>query len=62
MWSTKHLSSEDRLEELGLLNLEKALGRSYSILPIPEGGLAERWGTHILAGPVAIGQGVMALN
>ncbi|GAB0205863.1 hypothetical protein GRJ2_003051900 [Grus japonensis] len=35
----EHLSCEDRLRELGFFNLEKALGRPYSSLPVPEGGL-----------------------
>ena len=35
----KHLPYRNRLSELGLFGLEKALGRLYSSLPVPEGGL-----------------------
>ena len=38
------LSYEDRLRELGLFSLERAPGRPYSSLPVPKGGLQERWG------------------
>ena len=34
----EHLSSEDRLRELGLFSLEKALGRSESSLSVTKGG------------------------
>jgi len=37
------LSYKDRLRELGLFSLEKAVGRPYSSLPLPEGGLRESW-------------------
>jgi len=35
----KHLSCEEKLRELELFSLEKALGTPYSSLPLPEGGL-----------------------
>jgi len=38
-----YLSYEGRLGELGLFSLEKAPGRPYSSLPVPEGGLQEGW-------------------
>jgi len=37
------LSCEERLRELGLFSLEKAPGRPYSRLPVPEGGLQASW-------------------
>jgi len=35
----EHLYFVERLRELGLCGLEKALGRPYRCLPVPEGGL-----------------------
>jgi len=35
----EHLSCEERLRELGLCRVEKALERRYCSLPAPEGGL-----------------------
>jgi len=39
----KHLPYEDRLRELGPFSPEKTLRRSYSSLPVHEGGLQENW-------------------
>ena len=39
----EYLSCEETLRDLGLFSLEKALGTSYSSLPVPEGGLQESW-------------------
>ena len=40
----EHLHYKDRLRELGLFSLDKAVRRPYSSLPVPEGGLQESWG------------------
>ncbi|PKU35263.1 hypothetical protein llap_14433 [Limosa lapponica baueri] len=45
----EHFSCEDGL------SLEKAPGRPYNSLPVPKGGLQERWGGTLLSGNVAIG-------
>jgi len=60
----EHLSYEERLRALGLVRPgeEKAPGRPYSSLPVPEGGLQERWRQTFLAGCVVIKQGLMVLN
>ena len=39
----ENLPYEDRVRELRLFNLEKALRGLYSGLPIPEGSLQESW-------------------
>jgi len=59
----EHLYHEERLR-VGTVQPgdEKALGTPYSSLPVPEGGLIRKIGTGFLAGPVAIGQGVMVLK
>jgi len=41
---------------------EKAPGRPYSSLSVPEGGLKRKMEKIFLDRPVVIGQGVMALN
>jgi len=38
----EHLCYEERLRELGLFSLEKALGRPYCSLSTYKGGLKER--------------------
>ena len=40
---------------------EEALGRPYSSLPVPKGGLQENWGGTLSEG-VVIGQGIKNLN
>ena len=40
----ENLPCENRLRELGLFRLDKALGKSYSGLPVPERGLQKSWG------------------
>jgi len=41
---------------------EKAVGRPYCGLLVPEGDLKRKTRTIVLAGPVVIGQGEMVLN
>jgi len=40
----EYLSYEDRLMELGLFSLEKALRGTFCGYIVPEGGLQESWG------------------
>lgn len=56
----KQLSCEDRLRELGIFSLEKALRRPYCNLPVK--GAYEKAGDDILQGHAVIGQGITALN
>jgi len=59
----EHLSYEDRLRELGLLSREKRRLRGDLTVAFQYlKGPTEKMGTNILAGPVAIGQGLTVLN
>jgi len=57
----ERLSYEERLTELGLFNLEKALCTPYSGLSVLTGNIRIT-GMNFLTGPVVAGQGVMVLN
>jgi len=59
----EHLSSEQRLRELGLFSLEKEGSVKTLLWPFSTyRGLVIKIGTDLLVGPVATGQGVMVLN
>ena len=58
----ERLSCEERLRQLGLLSLEKALGRPHCSLPVLDWSLQAEGAPTFSHSKIVIGQGWVALN